>query len=166
MQTTIKRLLSLVLCLALVLGMGLPTVARAAETSGTTGDVNWSYADGVLTLSGTGATATDYAKDGQPWQSYMTQITKVVVEEGVTVLGKNLFYGASALTDVTIPKGVTTIGAECFRATAIESIDLPDTLTKVGNGAFRLCKRPWPCSVLWKSTAYAGGGKPCAAWHR
>ena len=85
--------------------MGLPTVARAAETSGTTGDVNWSYADGVLTLSGTGVTATDYAKDGQPWQSYMTKITKVVVEEGVTVLGKNLFYGASALTDVTIPKG-------------------------------------------------------------
>lgn len=141
MQTTIKRLLSLVLCLALVLGMGLPTVARAAETSGTTGDVNWSYADGVLTLSGTGATATDYGKTGQPWQSYMTRITKAVVEEGVTVLGKNLFYGASALTDVTIPKGVTTIGAECFRATAIESIDLPDTLTGVGNGAFRLCKK-------------------------
>ena len=59
-------------------------------------------AAGVLTLSGTGATATDYAKDGQPWQSYMTQITKVVVEEGVTVLGKNLFYGASALTDVCV----------------------------------------------------------------
>lgn len=140
MQTTIKRLLSLVLCLALVLGMGLPTVARAAETSGTTGDVNWSYADGVLTLSGTGATATDYGKTGQPWQSYMTQITKVVVEEGVTVLGQRLFFGASALTDVTIPKGVTTIGAECFRETAIAAIDLPDTLTEVGNGAFRLCK--------------------------
>ena len=140
MQTTIKRLLSLVLCLALVLGMGLPTVARAAETSGTTGDVNWSYADGVLTISGTGATATDYGKTGQPWQSYMTQITKVVVEEGITVLGKNLFYGASALTDVTLPKGLTSIGAECFRETAIEAIDLPDTLTEVGNGAFRLCK--------------------------
>ena len=141
MQTTIKRLLSLVLCLALVLGMGLPTVARAAETSGTTGDVNWSYADGVLTLSGTGATATDYGKTGQPWQSYMTQITKAVVEEGVTVLGKNLFYGASALTDVSLPEGLTAIGNECFRENGIETIRLPESLGELGAGVFRGCTK-------------------------
>ena len=141
MQTTIKRLLSLVLCLALVLGMGLPTVARAAETSGTTGDVNWSYADGVLTLSGTGATATDYGKTGQPWQSYMTKITKVVAEEGVTVLGKNLFYGASALTDVSLPEGLTAIGNECFRESGIETIRLPESLGELGAGVFRGCTK-------------------------
>jgi len=54
---------------------------------------------------------------------YRMMIIKVVIEEGVTAIGKLAFYNCTNVTDVTIAKSVTTIGpnafGDCQKLTAI-----------------------------------------------
>ena len=51
----------------------------------------------------------------------------------------NAFY-ASALTQVTLPKGLTTIAKELFKScSTLEAITIPSTVTSIENGAFRSC---------------------------
>ena len=100
---------------------------------------------GILTLSGSGATA-DYASGtnaakAAPWFDHMDDITYVVVEEGVTALGARPFYGADAFTEVVFPQGsLTAIGEGAFRScTALEAITLPDSLVTLSRVAFYSC---------------------------
>lgn len=111
--------------------------------SGTTGTVDWSLStDGVMTLSaqsGTTGVTDNYAnKTSAPWYEYMDNIVKVVIEEGVTVLGERLFYGADSLTEVVFPAtSLTTISEGAFReCTALETITLPSSLTTLGRAQF------------------------------
>ena len=58
----------------------------------------------------------------------------------MTEIGASAFTGCTALTDVTIPAGVSTIPEDCFRGcTALTDIDLPGTVTHVGHNAFTGC---------------------------
>ena len=80
-----KRVLSLVLALALCLG--LTTIPAAAATSGKCGDnVTWSLSGGTLTISGSGP-----MWDECPWSKQTDSITKAVVGKGVTTLGSCAF---------------------------------------------------------------------------
>ena len=80
-------------------------------------DVKWVYDEGTKTITimkigNTGAMA-DYSGD-QPWNSYCTSINSVVIEDGVTTIGDQVFSGCSGLTLITIPNSVTSIGSEAF----------------------------------------------------
>jgi hypothetical protein len=47
------------------------------------------------------------------------------------------FQGATGVTSVTLPSGVTTIGNSSFRSmTSLENVSLPSSLTQIGNYAF------------------------------
>ena len=47
------------------------------------------------------------------------------------------FYNCTNLKRVTLPEGLTAIGANCFRqCSQLESIDLPATVGSLGNLAF------------------------------
>ena len=59
------------------------------------------------------------------------------VTENLKTIDKGAFYN-TALETVTIPKGVTLIGAETFKGTNMKSIDIPDTVTEIGKQAFAL----------------------------
>jgi len=74
--------------------------------------------DGTLTVSGHGVMAdyhpeldgcAPYADCETPTPRYYN-ITKVVIEEGVTHIGSNAFFGFSAINSITIPQSVTSIG--------------------------------------------------------
>ncbi|MCI6957231.1 MAG: leucine-rich repeat protein [Clostridiales bacterium] len=109
--------------------------------SGTCGDaLTWELTDdGVLTISGTGA-MYDYGSSNAPWVDYRDSIQSVVLESGVTQIGKYAFSDCSNLTDVTIPEGVTDIAAYAFnRCTGLKSISIPDTVTSIGDSAFYKC---------------------------
>jgi hypothetical protein len=58
----------------------------------------------------------------------------------VTSIGDGAFSGASALTSVDIPTGITFIGDGTFAGTAIASITIPAGVTGVGSGAFANAK--------------------------
>ncbi len=111
---------------------------------GTIGDVTYTLtSDGVFTLSGTGATANHSnatGSDPSPWAAYLNQITTLVVEEGVTTVGNNLFRDAVNLKTVFLSNTVTIIGEACFRdCTSLRSVTLPDSLTTLKRVAFFGC---------------------------
>lgn len=88
-------------------------------TSGTIGDLTWTLADdGTLTVSGTGA-MPDLIYDKYPWYNLGSSIKKVVIEAGVTHIGRDSFASALAygmLTTVDI-KGNPSMGAAVLNTT-------------------------------------------------
>ena len=111
------------------------------DTGGQCGDrVFWSYSNGVLTISGTGA-MYDYSKP-TPWveKNYQDSIRTVVIEEGVTAIGEAAFMRCFSLTDLSIPASVTQIGTSAFRGCAsLTAVAIPDTVTAIGNSLFYEC---------------------------
>ena len=106
---------------------------------------------GKLIISGSGA-MWDYDGTNQaPWRQYATQITSVEISGGITSIGKNAFYGMSALTGaVNIPASVTLIDEYAFAlCTGISELTLSEGLTNINNYAF------YTCVALDKVTTYA-----------
>ena len=55
----------------------------------------------------------------------------------LTRIGKNAFYDAEMLTEVTVPQNVTAIGPHAFRrCTRLASITLPDEMSSIGECCF------------------------------
>ncbi len=67
---------------------------------------------------------------------------RVVVPDGVQVIGKKAFGGCRNLTSVVLPDSVTRIEegafAHCYRLTEVR---LPDGLTSIGRSAFDSCEK-------------------------
>jgi len=72
-------------------------------------------ADGTLTISGEGAMENFDHWNGPPWQEYQLLIQKIIVEEGVAVLGESAFENCSKAEAVILPDSLSTIGAYCFQ---------------------------------------------------
>lgn len=66
-----------------------------------------------------------------------SNVTTIVLEEGLTEIPAAAFNGAKKLTSVSIPDSVTTIGVNAFRSTAITELTIPATVTNISYGAFR-----------------------------
>ena len=132
-----------------------------APTSGTCGtDVTWALSgtagDYTLTISGTGAMSNFSSIYTMPWYSYRSEITDIVIEDGVTFIGSNAFNGCanSNLTSVSIPASVTTIGDNAFNGCSyLQSVTFANgsQLKSIGNNAFQTCTRmtsiSFPASV-------------------
>ena len=72
--------------------------------------------------------------------SVYSNITNVVICDGVTDIGDDAFRDCSNLTDVSIGNSVTTIGCSSFRGcSSLTSVDLPDSVTTIGGCAFYDC---------------------------
>ena len=149
-----KRKLSLLLVLVMLLGM-LPTAVLAAEDEAPHGscgeNVTWSYdaESKTLTISGSGPMADYTVQNRAPWND--KEITKVVVEDGVTTVGAFAFYYKNTITAIELPTSVTSIGQAAFYMTAITDTKfLPETVTSVGGMAFFGCtalkEAVWPAS--------------------
>ena len=109
----------------------------SADDSGSCGEnLTWTYteATNTLTISGTGD-----MYEGRPWEPYRMEIQTVIIEEGVTSIGKRTFYGCSGLTSLTIPNSVTFIGEEAFAESSLTAINLPSSVETIGHEAFRHC---------------------------
>ena len=96
--------------------------------------------DGTLTFSGTGAMKNYGSKTEMPWYSYLGQITRVVIREGVTSIGNNAFYGMPNLTEIEIAQSVTSIGDYAFKGCEqLNGVVLPQGLSNLGESAFYGC---------------------------
>ena len=102
----------------------------------------WRYDEATKTLYITGSgPMEDYASFTDiPWYQYKEEIQSVVIENGITSIGKSAFYDCSGLTSVTIPDSVTSIGKYAFcYCTSLTSMTIPDSITSIDNSAFRNC---------------------------
>ena len=97
----------------------------------------------------------------QPWMDYKGTITTINIGEGVTSVGSGTFWGCSALTDISFPSSLRSIGfaafAECYalkratipagmigesaflRCTALETVTIGTNVTAMGISAFESC---------------------------
>lgn len=68
-----------------------------------------------------------------------TNITSVIIEEGVTSIGYETFKGCTSLT-IAIPHGVISIGMNAFdNCSSLITINLSDSLTTIRTSAFANC---------------------------
>ncbi len=133
----IRKLLALLLCVCLLLPC--VTVGAYAETtaSGTCGDnLTWELDDqGTLTVSGTGP-MSDYSVDDAPWYENRDQITRVVIQEGVTTVGHCAFEDCAVET-VSLPDSLTALEIGAFYScTHLDSVDIPAGVTSIAHNAF------------------------------
>lgn len=106
-------------------GSGTPATrgnCGALENGEYTNTVTWSFdnSTGTLTISGNGAmanlnnsTETENISDGAktyPWANLKDEITKIVIEDGVTSIGSKAFIAYTNVTSVSIGKDVSEIG--------------------------------------------------------
>lgn len=97
------------LSVALLLSTGL-----AAQTSGTCGaNLTWTLSNGVLTITGTGA-MNDFGVGKAPWYANRSSIISLVIDNSVTSIGDNAFYGCSNMTHVSLSNNLTSIGYQAF----------------------------------------------------
>lgn len=71
---------------------------------------------------------TAYSNDEENWQ------------EGVLYIGKYLFVAKNDITNCNVKEGTIGILNYAFRDSTIENIEFPDSLTFIGEAAFRDCK--------------------------
>ena len=117
------------------------TVLEKGYTYWKEDNLTWTlYADGTLNISGTGA-IKDYNSTDNPSPAYKNlNVKKVVIEDGVTSIGKYAFWYCSNLTSITIPDGVTSIGRAAFESCkSLTSITIPESVTNIEDYAFEWC---------------------------
>ena len=107
--------------------------------SGTWGsNIKWTLDDqGVLTLEGTGEIEFDSFKQ-VPWKSL--SFTKLVIGDGITKIGQQVFKGCKGMTSVTIPSSVTSIEDCAFwECTGLTSVTIPSSVTSIAECTFQDC---------------------------
>ena len=121
-----KKVISLFLSLAMLLSIVsvVDFSAYADVQTGSCGD-NVTYSldtsTGVLTISGTGKMKDYFGRTHESNHSpfyYNSYIKSIIIENSVTSIGDDAFYGCTSLTSVTIPYSVTSIGYDAFYDTA------------------------------------------------
>ena len=104
-------------------------------------DVYYSFDNnGKLTLSGTGRTFEYYDWTSTPWKDFAVDITKIVVEDGITHISSELFGGLINLINIDLPDTLNYIGHHVFyNCVNLSSISLPPKLTKISEFVFCDC---------------------------
>ena len=98
---------------------------------------DYSFAEGKLTISGTGTITARVVKKKVKTKS---KVKKVIIKDGITGIGDKAFENCSNLTSVTIPSSVISIGDSAFKGCRkLKKITIPNSITTIGNSAFGGC---------------------------
>ncbi len=102
----------------------------------------WEFnsATGAFEISGTGDIPAYYDGVVPPWYDYKTNITKVVVREGITEIGMLAFGGCTNLTSMELPESLIWISEAAFSdCSSLFSVEFPENVTVIGSYAFQNC---------------------------
>jgi hypothetical protein len=95
----------------------------------------WTFDNGVLTISGDSG-----MPDAAPWGSLRSEITSVIINEGIKSVGKSAFSDCTGLTAVTIPNSVTHIQLSAFfKCIGLTAVTIPNSVRDIDHSAFAQC---------------------------
>ena len=118
-------------------------VAASTIASGICGEnATWTIDDnGVFTVSGEGTTY-DYEWSVDPflpWHNQKEHIKSVVIEEGITRIGNDMFWECENLIDVKFPNSLIELGNGTFYKTNLSKLIIPDSIKKIDWNCFAYC---------------------------
>lgn len=97
------------------------------------------YDDGLLEILGTGKMTTYTDATLVPWNAYRTNITKINIAEGITLIGDYSFKNTQ-ITEIIIPSSVQYIRPYSFHlCRLLTDVKIPDGTTYIGDYAFFYC---------------------------
>ncbi len=163
-----KKIIALMLAVMMVISIGVTVGAEeikpletgnvndvAVEKDQKCGDnVFWKFEKGVLTISGSGRMYDYFIIQDIPWAKYQPKTTKIVIEEGITYIGDNVFCWYEAKNNKD--------------SVRLEEVHIPSTLKGIGNCPFSYMEdvgtvyyNAKDCEFLGTSTTYAYNYFPC-----
>ncbi len=113
--------------------------ARFGHIFGSVSYIGSYIANGMyLPLSLTEVVITDTISIDNSAFSGATSLTSIVLPNGITSIGSNAFSGTSSLTSIVIPNSVTNIGSSAFQNSGLETVIFEDnsSLTNIGTSVF------------------------------
>ena len=116
------------------------TLYLTVETSTKCGEnLYWTFADGVLSISGEGYMYNYDDAYSTPW--WGLPIESVVLQEGIKSIGDYAFSEAYSLAEVDIPDGLEVIGSSAFEnCESLSYIVLPSSMNTIHNFTFYMCE--------------------------
>lgn len=134
-----KKLMSLILCVALAVSL-IATLSVFAEETWTAPDgytqigtstTAWKFdsSTNTLTITGTGQVESFASADAQPWKDNRSSIKNLVVESGITGLTNFNLSKCDLSGTISLPDTLTYIGYNTFSDTKITNLDfVPDSV--------------------------------------
>ena len=119
----------------------IPTCASADEYAG---NITWSLSGGVMIIGGYGDMRDFDLAYGYdcPWRERKSEITEIIIKNGVTSVGDGAFSDCANLENVDLPVGLISIGNSAFFGCgSLKSVRIPDSVTNIGGRAFEACGR-------------------------
>ena len=104
-------------------------------------NVTWTITDdGLVTVSGSGPTWDRGGGVNTGYALIHDLVTGIVVNEGVTTLGRYEFWYSDNLETVELPSSLTAIGVEAFEGCPkLTSMEIPYKVSTIDYGAFSDC---------------------------
>ncbi|MGI6018813.1 MAG: leucine-rich repeat protein [Marvinbryantia sp.] len=125
-------------------------------------NATWNFANGVLTISGTGkielgevpfrgpvsSTGGMFTHDQSKWpKSILNKTKKIVIKSGITGIEKEAFAHFTNLEEVNIESGLQSIEEKAFYSCEkLRKIAIPSSVTKIGK------------DILWTGYTWVGSG--------
>ena len=114
--------------------------------------------EGTLKISGSGPMA-DNETNHAPWEACKQQIKQVVIGKDITYIGKFNFFWCSKLETVTFEADskLERIGWGAFGYSSLETITIPDSVTRLDGYAFYYCAKLTDVEISEMSTLTSMG---------
>ena len=88
-----------------------------------------------------------YGNSGLGAFSNNTALTSITIPASVTTIGNSAFYGCSGLTKIAIPDSVTSIGNSAFSGSGLTSVNIPEGVTTINSYTFQGCSNLTEISI-------------------
>ncbi len=139
-----KRFLLGILLLAMILAM---TGIACADDDGWDSDPSHFQLDGTTLVSYTGDAETEKIRvpygvtkiGSEAFSKVQYNVQEIELPETVEIIDDKAFYYVTHITTITLPDGVTSIGAHAFDNSGLLAITIPGSVKSIGAYAFYRC---------------------------
>ncbi|MBE6648656.1 MAG: leucine-rich repeat domain-containing protein [Ruminococcaceae bacterium] len=133
-----KKKIILFIALTVLVVAGMALLASYVFSGGKYDNISWEYRNDVLTIKGEGDMPDFYYEC--PLDKYAEKAKELVIEEGITSVTGDTFYGFNKLEKITLPDSVNKIGDSAFDCCiSLKEVDFGEGVVSIGRNAFEFC---------------------------